>query len=137
MFIAIVPQIPVFVTLSSLFMQLSTLPTPFDSESFLSISSLAHPDPLSVFPAVIGIITLANVESSVWFRRDVLDQREKRHEKKVEERRNKGERLITLPSWTNLMRYGSLARIVVSLPMPGVCFPISLHPTRTPADVIP
>jgi inner membrane protein COX18 len=111
-------------------MQLSKLPTPLDSESFLSISSLAHPDPLFAFPILIGIITMANVESSVWFRRDILNEREKKYNERVEERRKKGEKLVTIPSWTNLMRYGSLARIIISLPMPGVSGPKPLIMTQ-------
>ncbi|KAF9534227.1 60Kd inner membrane protein-domain-containing protein [Crepidotus variabilis] len=59
-------QLPVFVGLTLMFNRLSQDPTPFDSESFLTLTSLAHPDPTMTLPVVLGFLTMANVESGNW-----------------------------------------------------------------------
>ncbi|KAH8999232.1 hypothetical protein EDB92DRAFT_1932619 [Lactarius akahatsu] len=74
-------QLPLFVGSSMFLSRLSQPPTVFDSESFLTLTSLAHADPTAALPIALGIITLANVESSRWFiskeakERDELEQR--------------------------------------------------------------
>ncbi|KIK68031.1 hypothetical protein GYMLUDRAFT_155039 [Collybiopsis luxurians FD-317 M1] len=65
--IPIVPQVPLFVLMTMTFARLAADPTsPFDTESFLTLSTLNHPDPTFTLPVVLGLITMANVESSHW-----------------------------------------------------------------------
>ncbi|KAF5387706.1 hypothetical protein D9615_000491 [Tricholomella constricta] len=75
-------QLPVFIIGTIMLGRLSLDPTPFDSESFLTLSTLAHPDPTMTLPIVLGIITMANVESSNW----VMNAAERERERQIEER---------------------------------------------------
>ncbi|KAE9389621.1 hypothetical protein BT96DRAFT_967944 [Gymnopus androsaceus JB14] len=48
----------------------STVPTtliPAIAQSFLTLSTLNHPDPTFTLPVIVGLVTMANVESSTWF----------------------------------------------------------------------
>ena len=57
-----------------MFARLAADPTcPFDSESFLTLTTLNHPDPTFTLPVILGLVTMANVESSHW----VLNPEEK------------------------------------------------------------
>ncbi|KAF5390705.1 hypothetical protein D9757_002707 [Collybiopsis confluens] len=72
--IPIVPQVPLFVAMTMMFARLAADPTcPFDSESFLTLTTLNHPDPTFTLPVILGLVTMANVESSQW----VLNPEEK------------------------------------------------------------
>jgi inner membrane protein COX18 len=96
-------------------------PTPFDAESFLSLKSLTTPDPLFALPTILGIITLANVESYKWFQTDVQRDQEQKQLALAKERRAKGE--IVLP-WRNILRTGmrlaTPVRMIIAGIMPGV-----------------
>ena len=76
----IVSQLPVFIGTSWMLSHLSQPPTLFDNESFLTLTSLAHSDPTATLPIVLGLVTLANVESSRWFASAEALQRENRVE---------------------------------------------------------
>ncbi|KAF8076492.1 60Kd inner membrane protein-domain-containing protein [Lyophyllum atratum] len=78
-------QLPVFIIGTIIFGRLALDPTPFDSESFLTLSTLAHPDPTMTLPIVLGIVTMANVESSNW----VMNAAERERERQIEERNAK------------------------------------------------
>ncbi|KAJ6628718.1 60Kd inner membrane protein-domain-containing protein [Mycena sp. CBHHK59/15] len=59
-------QLPVFILMSTMFSRLARDPTPFDSEAFLTLANLNHPDPTWAMPIILGMITMANVESNNW-----------------------------------------------------------------------
>ncbi|KAJ7507917.1 60Kd inner membrane protein-domain-containing protein [Mycena galericulata] len=60
-------QLPVFFIMSVMFNRLARDPTPFDSEAFLSLTALSHPDPTWSMPIILGMVTMANVELNHWF----------------------------------------------------------------------
>ncbi|KAI6034348.1 60Kd inner membrane protein-domain-containing protein [Pisolithus microcarpus] len=94
MLIPPVTQLPVFVGLSILFSRLSQAPTPFDSESFLTLSTLTHVDPMGALPIALGFITLANVESSRWFMTDAQLKREEQVQQWKAQRVTRGETVL-------------------------------------------
>ncbi|KAJ7228572.1 membrane insertase OXA1/ALB3/YidC, partial [Mycena pura] len=59
-------QLPVFVVMSMMFNRLAYDPTPFDSEAFFTLTTLNHPDSTWTLPILLGMITMANVESNNW-----------------------------------------------------------------------
>ncbi|KAF5344125.1 hypothetical protein D9758_008847 [Tetrapyrgos nigripes] len=60
-------QAPVFVFVSMMFSHLARNPAScFDSESFLTLTTLVHPDETFTLPIVLGLLTMANVEASTW-----------------------------------------------------------------------
>ncbi|KAL0565053.1 60S ribosomal protein L6 [Marasmius crinis-equi] len=63
----IIAQTPVFVVMTVMFARLSIDPTsPFDSESFLTLTTLNHSDPTMTLPVVLGLLSMANVDASSW-----------------------------------------------------------------------
>lgn len=78
-------QLPFFVITTVALGRLSLDPTPFDSESFLTLTTLAHPDPTLTLPIILGILTMANVESSNW----VMNAAEREREQQIEEKHAK------------------------------------------------
>ncbi|KAL0949454.1 hypothetical protein HGRIS_009509 [Hohenbuehelia grisea] len=114
-------QLPVFVLSSMMLSRLSVAPTPFDSESFLTLTTLAHPDPTMTLPIVLGMITMANVESSNW----VMSAAERERAQKLEEMNAKrlaeGEKPLIQPN--KLIKSGlrilSVVRIIFAALMPG------------------
>ncbi|KAN0097508.1 60Kd inner membrane domain containing protein [Tylopilus felleus] len=113
-------QLPVFVGCSVVLAHLSQHPTPFDSESFLTLSTLVHPDPTATLPIALGFITLANVESSRWFMTDEQRQREDKVQKWREERIAKGERVIQPQKIIkSALRLVSIGRILIATMVPG------------------
>ncbi|KAJ7590947.1 60Kd inner membrane protein-domain-containing protein [Mycena floridula] len=68
MVVPFLAQAPPFILLSLVLSRASTDPTPFDSESFMTLTTLAHPDPTMVIPILVGLITAANMETSILLR---------------------------------------------------------------------
>ncbi|TFK55965.1 hypothetical protein OE88DRAFT_1621195 [Heliocybe sulcata] len=120
MIIPPVSQIPLFVGFSMMLGRLSQPPTPFDSESFLSLTSLVNPDPTATLPIALGLITLANVETSRWFISEDKRLAATETEKKNAERRAKGEVVIE-PSKIiqSALRIMSVGRILIGALVPG------------------
>ncbi|KIJ70050.1 hypothetical protein HYDPIDRAFT_104734 [Hydnomerulius pinastri MD-312] len=113
-------QLPLFVVLSMVFRRLSENPTPFDSESFLTLSTLAHPDSTAALPIAIGLLTFANVESSRWFMTDAERAREVQVKKWTEERVARGEFVIQpMKMLKSGLRYSALFRTFIALSVPG------------------
>jgi inner membrane protein COX18 len=114
-------QLPVFVGSSMFLSRLSQPPTAFDSESFLTLTSLAHPDPTAVLPIVLGVVTLANVESSSWFMGAAAREREDAEQKRVAEQRAQG-RIVLEPRKIvqSGLRFLSVGRILIGAVVPGV-----------------
>ncbi|KAI6035158.1 60Kd inner membrane protein-domain-containing protein [Pisolithus orientalis] len=120
MLIPPVTQLPIFVGLSILFSRLSQAPTPFDSESFFSLSTLTHADPTGALPIALGFITLANVESSRWFMTDTQLKREEQVQQWKEQRIARGETVLEPQKIVkSSLRLVSVGRIVVASMVPG------------------
>ncbi|KAK1236476.1 hypothetical protein PQX77_000253 [Marasmius sp. AFHP31] len=79
-------QLPVFVVMTVMFARLSVDPTsPFDSESFLTLTTLNHPDPTMTLPVVLGLLSMANVDAASW----VFNSYEVRMQKELREKKEK------------------------------------------------
>jgi inner membrane protein COX18 len=119
--IPIITQVPLFMGFSIVLNRLSQAPTPFDSESFLTLSTLAHADPTATLPIALGLITLANVESSRWFMTDTQRERQEKVQKWKEGRVARGETVIEPQKIIkSVLRLISVGRIVVATMVPGV-----------------
>jgi inner membrane protein COX18 len=115
-------QLPVFVGSSMFLARLSQAPnSAFDSEAFLTLTSLAHPDPTAALPIALGMITLANVESSRWFVNAAAREREDAEQKRVAEQRAQG-RIVLEPRKIvqSGLRLLSVGRILIGAVVPGV-----------------
>jgi len=113
-------QLPVFIGGSVVLAHISQHPTPLDSESFLTLSTLVHPDPTVALPIALGFITLANVESSRWFMTDQQREREVKVQKWREEKIAKGETVIQPQKIIkSALRLVSVGRILVAAMVPG------------------
>lgn len=114
-------QLPVFVGCSIVLAHISQHPTPLDSESFLTLSTLVHPDPTATLPIALGFITLANVESSSWFMTDQQREHEVNMEKRKEKKIAKGEKVIEPQKIIkSALRLVSVGRILIATMVPGV-----------------
>ncbi|CAL1700800.1 unnamed protein product [Somion occarium] len=119
MLIPMVSQLPLFVGTSMLLSRMSQYPTVFDSESFLTLTSLSHSDPTLTLPIVLGLITLANVESSRWFISTEALERERKVAKWTAERRAKGHTVVEPKKiLQSSMRLLSVARILIAAMVP-------------------
>ena len=117
-------QLPFFVGFTVVLSRLSIDPTPFDSESFLTLSTLAHPDPTMTLPVILGFLTMANVESGNW----VLTAAEREQVRRAEEE----ERKRVLEGGKPRIHFGkvlktslrglSIVRIIIAAMTPGVRF---------------
>lgn len=114
-------QLPPFFVLTLMLRRLSEDPTPFDAESFFTLTSLAHPDPTMTLPILLGIITMANVETNNW----LMTATQRADLKKLEERRAQmkaeGKRILEPGKIIkSALRGLSVVRILVASMMPGV-----------------
>ena len=115
-------QLPIFVLTSAVLARLSKSPTPFDSESFLTLTTLAHADPTMSMPIVLGIVTMANVESSRWFMTDSQKARETMVNKWNSEKRAQGHMVLEPKKYVqSSLRLMSVGRILLGGLVPGVC----------------
>jgi len=113
-------QLPIFVLTSAVLARLSQSPTPFDSESFLTLTTLAHADPTMAMPIVLGIVTLANVESSRWLMTDEQKAREAKVNKWNAEKRAQGHTVLEPKKYVqSSLRLLSIGRILLGALMPG------------------
>ncbi|KAJ3819144.1 60Kd inner membrane protein-domain-containing protein [Lentinula raphanica] len=119
-------QAPLFIAMTMVFARLAADPiSPFDSESFLTLSSLDHPDPTFTLPVVVGLLTMANVESSHWVlnptERDMVKENEKKMKEAVEKSGDKWSKLsFKLKSnMKDSMRVLSILRIGLAAVAPG------------------
>ncbi|KAH9951638.1 60Kd inner membrane protein-domain-containing protein [Amylocystis lapponica] len=115
-----ITQLPLFVGLSMALSNASQAPSVFDSESFMTLTSLAHPDPTVTLPIVLGLVTLANVESARWFLSASTLEREKKVAKWTAERRAKGEAVVEPKRIIQTsLRVLSIGRILIAAVVPG------------------
>jgi len=117
-------QLPVFIGFTIILGRLSQDPTPFDSESFLTLTTLAHPDPTMTLPIILGLITMANVESNNWLmnaaERAKLRRLEQEKARRIAE---EGKKSIELGKVVKTALRGlSVLRIIVASVTPGVGF---------------
>ncbi|KAJ8519392.1 hypothetical protein ONZ45_g3668 [Pleurotus djamor] len=114
-------QLPVFVVTSMMLSRLSLPPTPFDSEAFLTLTTLAHPDPTMALPIILGMITMANVESSNWVMTAAERERQQRIDENNVKRIAEGQKPLIQPN--KLIKSGlrilSVGRIMFAAVMPG------------------
>ncbi|KAF8745929.1 hypothetical protein AX14_004233 [Amanita brunnescens Koide BX004] len=116
-------QLPFFVITTIALGRLSVDPTPFDSESFATLSTLAHPDPTMTLPILLGILTMANVESSSW----VMTAAERERTRQIQERNDKNNaelgtkaRIIQPQKIVKTtLRFLSVVRIIIAAMTPG------------------
>lgn len=88
----------------------------------MTLTTLAHPDPTMTFPILLGVITMANVESSNW----VMNAAERERSREIEEKndiiRAQGGQTTVKPKnfLKPSMRILSILRILVAATTPGV-----------------
>ena len=120
----IVTQLPLFVGTSMVLSRASAMPTVLDSESFFTLTSLAHADSTMTLPILLGVITLANAESARWFVSAEVLQREQKVEKWTAERRARGEQILEPRKiYQTSLRILSVGRILIAAMVPGVSRP--------------
>lgn len=120
MLVPTLTQLPLFVGSSMFLSRLSQPPTVFDSESFLTLTSLAHADPTAALPIALGIITLANVESSRWFISKEAKERDELEQKRVAEKRAQGHMVLEPRKIVQSgLRILSVGRILIGSVVPG------------------
>ena len=121
MTIAPITQLPVFVLTSLTFSHAAQYPTVLDGEAFFTLTSLAHTDPTYTLPIMVGILTLANVESAHWFVSPETQERQKKVAEWAEKRRAKGETVIEPRRIINTtLRTMAVCRILIASMIPGV-----------------
>jgi len=123
--ISVLVQAPPYIVFSIILSCAAADPlTPFRSESFLTLTSLAHPDPTMTMPIVLGIISMANVDTRNWWLTLAEREKEKKfHEWKATKAERQGKPYIKSPL-KNIMRGLSIARIGLAMLVPGVSFNI-------------
>ncbi|KAF9055410.1 hypothetical protein BDZ89DRAFT_938575 [Hymenopellis radicata] len=113
-----VVQLAVFLPSSWFLAHLATDPfSSFDSESFMSLTRLSSEDESLGFPIALGLVTMANVESSTWFM--TADEREALRVQEAK-RQEKGE--FTLPVGKVIkfaLRGVSVVRIIIASQVSG------------------
>ncbi|EPT03740.1 hypothetical protein FOMPIDRAFT_1158609 [Fomitopsis schrenkii] len=120
MLIPPITQLPLFVGFSMVLNRASHSPSVLDSEAFLTLTSLTHSDPTLTIPIVVGLITLANVETARWFASAAATQRQAKVEEWVAQRRAKGEMVLEPGRIVqSSLRFLSVARIIIAALVPG------------------
>ncbi|THH19991.1 hypothetical protein EW146_g1286 [Bondarzewia mesenterica] len=113
-------QLPLFAGTSIMLSHTAQPPTVFDSEAFLTLTSLAHADPTVALPIALGIITLANVESSRWFISDTARERDAAEAQRVAEKRAQGHLVLEPRKIVQSgLRVLSVGRILIGAMVPG------------------
>ncbi|KAI0732962.1 hypothetical protein C8Q72DRAFT_874028 [Fomitopsis betulina] len=115
-----ITQLPLFVGFTMILSRASHSPSVLDSEAFLTLTSLTYPDPTHTLPIVLGLITLANVDSARWFASEAVTQRQAKADEWVAQRRAKGETVLQ-PGRIIQSSLRSLAvgRIIIAALVPG------------------
>jgi inner membrane protein COX18 len=121
MAVPVLSQLPLFVLSTAVVYRMCQVPTPLDSESFLSLTSLSHVDPTGSIPIALGMLTFINVDSSSWFASAEKLQRDEIAQEKRMEQRQQGN-VVALDSgrFKGFLRLTSVGRIVMGMIVPGV-----------------
>jgi inner membrane protein COX18 len=114
-------QAPPYIALSMVLSRVAADPlSPFRSESFLTLTSLAHSDPTMTLPIVLGIMSMANVDTRNWWLTAAERERDKKyHEWKAAKAEKAGKPYIQSPL-KSVLRGLSIARIGLAMLVPGV-----------------
>ncbi|KAF8592443.1 hypothetical protein K439DRAFT_1643585 [Ramaria rubella] len=114
-------QIPVFVILSATFLQAAHEPgSVLRNESFLTLQSLAHPDPTVTLPIVLGLVSLATIETSKWFATGERQRRFIEKNRRDKARKAQGNIVIQpMKYMKSILRGLSVGRIVLAAMAPG------------------
>ena len=119
--IAPITQLPIFVFGSLAVSRACQFPTILDTESFLTLTSLAHSDPTLTLPIALGVISLANVESARWFISPEATERQKKVDEWKMKRRERGETIIEPGKIVqSSLRILAVCRILFAALLPGV-----------------
>lgn len=115
-------QLPLFILTSLVIQHACVYPSPLDSESFFTITSLVYPDRTNAFPIAVGVLSLANVETAKWL---VGGEQAREMLRREEAQRNKDKkdgviRIRPQLISKSLLRGLSIVRIVIGSLMPGV-----------------
>ena len=117
----IVTQLPLFVGTSMMLSHASAAPTVLDTEAFFTLTSLAHADGTATLPIVLGLVTLANVESARWFVSAEVLAREQQVAAWTAARRARGETVLEPRRiYQTALRVMSVGRILIAAMVPGV-----------------
>lgn len=132
MLIPAVSQLPLFVFSTGLFSSVATRPSPLDDEEFLTLTSLARPDPTGTLPVALGLVTLANVETARWFigaeraaRTAEIEARQVKEDVRLREE-GKVVKLRVRNIAQSTLRGLSVLRIVIAVMVDGVRFHLAL-----------
>ncbi|KIJ56605.1 hypothetical protein M422DRAFT_149248, partial [Sphaerobolus stellatus SS14] len=114
-------QIPIFVGLSTIFLHAANMPgSVLRDESFWTLQSLAHPDTTMALPVIVGLLSIATVETSRWF---TSEQRARNiaaaQEKAAVERAKGAIRINPMKHIKSIMSGLSVARVFLTALVPG------------------
>ncbi|KAI9001064.1 60Kd inner membrane protein-domain-containing protein [Trametes punicea] len=116
----IVSQLPLFIGTSMVLSKAARAPTVLDSEAFFTLTSLSHADSTLTLPIMLGVITLANVETARWFVSAEVLEREQQVAKWTAERRARGEQILEPKKiYQTTLRILSVGRILIAALVPG------------------
>jgi inner membrane protein COX18 len=120
-------QLPLFFGITMGLREISQMPnTPFDSEAFLTLTTLAHPDPTMTLPILLGLVTMANVETSNMLMTATQKAKFEEIEKKNEAGKKAGKVLVQPRKIVKEgLRGLSVVRILFASVAPGVSIPLS------------
>ncbi|KAF8525318.1 60Kd inner membrane protein-domain-containing protein [Gautieria morchelliformis] len=116
-----ISQIPIFVLLSATFLHAANEPgSVLRNEEFLTLNSLAHPDPTVVLPIALGLISLASIETSGWFTSEEQSRRFAEVRRREQTRRAHGKIVIQPMKYVrSILRGLSVGRIILASMAPG------------------
>lgn len=117
--VPIIGQMVPFLAASLTFRQVALPPTPFDAESFFTLTSLASIDYTTTLPIAVGLITMANVEMSTWFR--PLRGASPSPKPQTELTEPAPPKISLAVVIKPILRFMALFRVVVASFLPGVC----------------
>lgn len=115
-------QMAVFFPMSIFFGGVAADPfSGFDAESFMTLTSLSRPDETLTIPILVGLITMANVESSTWFMTAAEKQAVAQREQRRKDAASKGVHHIAPANGIKqALRAVSVLRIVFAAQVSGV-----------------
>ncbi|KAI0750737.1 60Kd inner membrane protein-domain-containing protein [Daedaleopsis nitida] len=118
--VPVVTQLPLFVGTSMVFSHAAGAPSVLDGEAFFTLTSLAHADATYTLPIMLGVVTLANVETARWFVSAEALQREQQVAQWTAARRARGEQVLEPRKiYQTSLRMLSVGRILIAAMVPG------------------
>jgi mitochondrial inner membrane protein COX18 len=92
-----------------------------DSESFFTLTTLTHTDPTTTLPIILGLITLANIETSQWWMSAADRQRMAQRDERRAALKAQGHIVPNLSEIIRTtLRGASVVRIIIASLVPGV-----------------